>query len=141
MARKQGSKTEEIAADWWDAGETVTIRSHVTHGIQKQLQAAMAACVEITSTNFDATGSPDMKVDLKKAMVAGEELQMQLMIVSWTLKDKNGTVIPLTPEGIDSLVEEDTEYIISKISARDTPPLTEKEQESFLPTQAAGIGG
>ena len=136
MARKQTSETETIHADWWDADETVVLRKYLSHGAQKAMQQAFASSVDRDSIKAD--DMENIKVDPVKAIELADT-PLLYWIVSWTLKDTTGALLPLGQASLDSLHEDDINYINAEIAKR-SQGMTEAQQESFLPTPSAGTG-
>lgn len=136
MARKQGNETDVIHAPWWDEDETVTIRRHLMHGMQKAIQQAYAASADRSAI---IPGDPtSIKIDPVKAL-EGVEASRLRWIVSWTLKDASGGLLPLEQASIDTLVEEDIDFIDAEIEKR-SGGMTEEEKKVSSTTQSAGTG-
>lgn len=52
---------------------------------------------------------------------------MKTLIVEWNLDDEQGEVLPITPENIDRLTEEDAAFIINQVA--ETIEKKDKEDE------------
>ncbi len=135
MPRKHASETVTIYAPWWDKGETVTIREHLTHGMKKQIEQSMSEFID--TSNFDPEDPTSLKVDMKKAISVGDDAKLLLFITEWTLKDSKGNVLPLSQAGLDDLVEEDIKFINDEVEKRNKA-VTPEKRDSLLGKQNAG---
>src|SRR5712691_11222138 len=95
MARKQG--TVKIRADWWDEDEFVEIRSYLSHGAKKAIEAATMEGIDVSKVNLQDGDMSQMQVDLKKTMAASEDASLLHLIVSWNLQDNQENVLPFQP--------------------------------------------
>ena len=137
MARKQTSETESIHAEWWDESETITIRRCLSHSMQRAIQRDYADSADRSALN---PGDPtSIKIDPMKALDSLETARLRWM-VSWTLKDTQGELLPLNQASIDSLAEEDIDFIDAEIGKR-SQGMTEAQEEAFLLPQFVGTGG
>lgn len=136
MARKRVDQTELIHADWWDEGEQVEIRSCLSRGMKKQIEASMFSFVDTSELDL-ARPMETMKINMQKAIETGDEKKIEVFIVSWTLKDSAGQVLPL-PTGLDDLVEEDLKFIEAEIEKRLATEITPEQRDDFL--LKSGVG-
>jgi len=90
--------TKVIKADWWEDGEQVTIKKF-SYGDRQRLDGAAIR-------DMDA-GDNKMRMDLYEMQM----IKLESGIHSWTFKDQNGKVAPVTREYIHSLSERDGDFI------------------------------
>ena len=133
MARRRGRVLTKIChASWWDLDEEVTIR-RFSWGHRQSLANRY---VEVTATmEGDEPG-------VKTQMFLGN-MNLAIVeagVVSWTLKDEEGRVLPLDTETIYELPEEDGEFILGEINALNTRR-SKEEQVSFRAGTDTGIRG
>jgi hypothetical protein len=147
MARKQG--TIRVRAEWWEPGEYIELRSYLSHGAKKSIEAATLAGFDMSGLNIkDMTGQDGgldkAKVDLKAAMAAGEDASLLAMIVSWTLADEKGAILLFEPaealqQSLDELDERDIEFIKETIDKVTGSQMSAEERANFLAKLSAGI--
>lgn len=135
MARRHADKTDFIQAEWWDTDEQVEIHSCISRGMKKQIEASMVAFID-TSAIDPQNPMETMKIDMEKAIATGDEKKFEVCIVSWTLKDSKGQVLPF-PAGLDDLVDEDIKFISDEIEKRDKAT-TPEQRDSLLDKQSGG---
>jgi len=127
MARFVSVETHEVRAEWWDEGETVSIRK--LSYLDRQYISAEATLY----TRGEENGHRVIGVDTE----AMDRAILERGIASWTLRDENGKAAPLTRSAIERLSLEDGRFIVNAIHEYN-PRRSAAEQEGFRP--AAGDG-
>lgn len=120
--------TREDAA-WWDEDEQVTIRRW-TIGQRDRMNDAI-----LKITGVQAEGSDDVIPDLQ--VKAAQTPILEAGIKSWTFKDDDGRVVPLSTQNITRLNPRDADFIVSQIREFNRPP----DEESVERFQEFGAGG
>ncbi len=120
MARQDPNRFDKIAAPHWEEGEHVRLRRFLTHGMKRQLEAQIASFVTMGNLDLnDVEGSAEnISIDVQAAMTAGQDAELLLWIVDWTLSDHQGGILPLNQAGLDALDEVDYDFIQREINAR-----------------------
>jgi hypothetical protein len=126
MPRFVIDETKVIQAEWWDEGETVTIKKF-TYGDRQKL-ASDAVYVGLVDGDGKKQTLAEAKIDTMNLGI------LEVGIVSWTfINPKTGREMPLLRRWIEALNPEDAEFILREINAFN-PQInkrTEEEQDSF----------
>lgn len=124
----EDSDVKEIRAEWWDEGETVTIR-RFNYGDR---QALASAAVKV---GVDGEGGV-----LTDVVVGRMNLEiLNRGIKRWTLKRADGRVANLNGRSIEALTDEDAEFILAEINAFN--PSKRRPAEEQATFRGAGGGG
>ena len=109
---------KDIRADWWEEGETATIRkwsiSHRDKLFQQIMSITGIAGEEITQAQIEAAQVPILVAGLK----------------DWTFVDESDKPVPCTRQAIERLSPDYADYIASEIWDFNRGR-TAKEQDSF----------
>lgn len=103
----ESSEVREARAEWWDPGETVTVKRFSFGDRQALMAAAMGDSARLQK------GDVSVRVDVGQMNLA----ILERGIARWTLKRADGSVAPLNKESIASLTEKDAEFILGEIQA------------------------
>lgn len=101
----EATEVREVRADWWDPGETVTVKRFSFGDRQYLMGATMGDSARVQKGDVSVT-------------VSVERMNLAVLergIARWTLKKADGSVAPLTPEVIASMTEQDADFILSEI--------------------------
>jgi len=121
MPRRKSITEKIIQAPHWDNNETVLIRSlreDDTEWIQDQL----------ADVQQDATSTEQGAMRLKLGTT--RRLTMVRGIVSWTLCDEAGRILPKTEESLRALAPEDANFIYTEINKLNQPMSAEEKKDS-----------
>ena len=139
MSRKRfvsAADRKTIHADWWEANETVTIKK-LSWGEKKRLmgEAASFAPIKVGGESkreaLVEKKSDEMSVTLRPDTM--QTLTMELGIVSWTFTDDAGNPVPVNPNTIAQLEEEDGDYILSELDKLNAA-MTPEQRAEFRPS-------
>lgn len=121
MPRRKSITEKIIKAAHWDNNETVLIRSlreDDTEWIQDQL-------AEVAQSGT-ATQPANMKLNLGTT----RRLTMLRGIVSWTLCDDAGRILPVSEESLRGLAPEDCDFIYGEINKLNQPMTQDEKKDS-----------
>lgn len=102
----EATEVREIAAPWWDPGETVTVKRFSFGDRQTLMGAVMGESSRVQK------GDVSVSISIEQMNVT----ILRLGIARWTLKAGDGSVAPLTKETIASLQERDAEFILRAVN-------------------------
>lgn len=142
MKTPKTTPTETIHADWWEPGETVTIKTYLSGWDKMQLQAHLKRASA-------AAEQADLDEGLASYEMALRYMEFGVVAISLTFAD--GSPVQVDFEDYKRLSDRDVNYICSTLKdridrwAKSTPAGTEEDrrQERFpaeqtLPARVAG---
>ena len=118
----EASEVREARAEWWEPGETVTVKRFSFGDRQYLMAAAMGDSARVKKG--DAAGDVSVSVRIEHMNLA----ILKRGIARWTLKLADGSTAPLTAEVIASLREQDANFILKEIS--DYNPTLDEEAKN-----------
>jgi len=123
------SDVKVIQAEWWDEGETVTIK-RFSYGDRQRL-AGLATRAGTKLETGDAIIT-DVYVGRMNLAI------LEVGIVEWTLQDE-GKVVKLNRQAIERLTDEDGDFILGEIQAFNPRRRRSAEEQEFF-RGGAGAG-
>jgi len=111
MGRFVEHETKVITADWWDEGETVTIKRFAYGDRQRLAGVAYKVGFVQQGDGSQQEFSADIAIGEMNLAI------LEIGIVAWTLKSSAGKVTPLRRSAIERLQDEDAEFILREINA------------------------
>ncbi len=110
-------ETKDIHADWWEEGESVTIRRYTGAGRDRLAKET----IRVSATEEDE-GRVEVSAEKIPRLLAG--------IKSWTFEDSNGKLMPVNRKWIGKLDGDDIDYIAAEIRTLNKGR-TEEDQATF----------
>src|SRR3954447_13307464 len=107
ITRQQAQET--VRAPWWDAAETVTLKSGPTGYDLRYIEAAAKRFTQ----RFDDVGKD--KLDITLAYHETALASLECAVLSWTFTYEDGKPIPVIRDTLKQLDKEDMDYILSEI--------------------------
>lgn len=134
--RPQEHDNPPVRAPWFDEGEEVQLLPRKSWGITRRAQVrAVQEVLEAAGVTHPELQRMTLSeradvLDPHDDPTLVEVLIIEQMVVSWTLKDEDGNVVPVSRESIAQLSERTEQWLIEQIDARTDAP--------FIPTTEVG---
>lgn len=134
--------TKTIRADWWDEGESVTIKQF-TFAERQTINASFNLEMKMQVPDGRRRGRRNRSRDEVQEMLTQmdmshhNQLILQMGIVDWTFTNGNGQLLPVTDKNIRALRDDYANFILDEIDDF-TTPRDEDEEEQFRNADSRG---